>query len=160
MCSNIKKVLLTKKLNQMTKLILFTFFCSLTLHSQNSDYNPDVRPLKYEGFVYLGESSDGEMEYYYKIEKKEELTNDIDVWLKSVEKSKTVKNKNGKLIKKGGNYTVSHSTIHCESNTYSADSYVKYSSKGEIITSGDLNVYNKRIFPETMIEALKLAVCE
>ena len=72
-------------------IILCLFFATIS-YSQNED-----------GFEYIGDSDDG-TQYFVKIEKIN--TDSKDTWLKWIEPTKTVKNKNGKYVKIAGDYTL------------------------------------------------------
>lgn len=130
-------------------IILCLFFATIS-YSQNED-----------GFEYIGDSDDG-TQYFVKIEKIN--TDSKDTWLKWIEPTKTVKNKNGKYVKIAGDYTLMAIKFYCENRIYvSTDCYV-YDSNGNLKSHIDMSnfrdKYEERVIPGSHIESVFEHVCE
>ena len=135
-----------KKISLIISFLLFGNF----IYSQNED-----------GFEYIGDSDDG-TKYFVKIEKMN--FNSKDTWLKWVEPTKTVKNKKGKYIKRGGGHTLIAIKFYCEDRKYeSTDCYV-YDRNGNLKSHIDMSAfrdkYEERVIPGTHIESVFNYVCE
>lgn len=111
-----------------------------------------------DGFTYATTAKDG-TEFYYKIK---DIDNGFstEVWIKSYEKAKKVKNKKGKYITVGGGYTLSLLEIFCYSQTYKIKALVKYNSRGQVVSSDNIgSVISENIVPGSVMESIYNEVC-
>lgn len=93
-------------------------------------------------------------QYYIK-----ELGN-YKAWVKSEQKTKTVKSKKtGKYIKSGGDVLIEYWDCNCSDNKYSIESTAKYNRKGELLYKYDADVYRERAIPGTVAEGIIEIVC-
>ncbi len=122
--------------------LLFTFLIFSNLYSQ-------------EEFRLIGKTQAGG-NYYVKIDKS--LPNNCSIWLK-IEYTKTLKNKKGKkyLVKDG--YQLNYMVFHCDEKLSDNLEYVIYDKNGVVIESGNKLEYGKRIFPQSISEAIYNYVC-
>lgn len=111
-----------------------------------------------EGFTYAF-SSRG-TDYYYKIKRDNSLGLSKQVWVMRIEEPKTIRNKKGKYVKKGGGKILELIEISCSSQEVETKSIVKYNSKGEIIWSKDFPSFPEYIVPGSVMEALYDEICD
>ncbi|MFP5436402.1 MAG: hypothetical protein ACLGH8_01280 [Bacteroidia bacterium] len=138
----------------MKYYLLLLLFTSLS-YSQDSIF--DTSPLVTDEFVYV--STVKNVDFYYKIESSVSEFQIINIWLKTVNKDKPYKGKKGKLIYPKQYYTITYMTIYCGTNTYSQDNYITYNENGDIVSSGNKNIFNNKIFPNTIAENIKNKLC-
>jgi hypothetical protein len=135
------------------KKILLTFFILLNI---NFSFSQDD-----DGFIFYGIGS-GKTEYYYNIEKSHttaSFNKIMDVWIKSVNPIKTVKNKNGKYIKTGGEKTLRLIEIVCDESTYNIKYVIQYDKNDNMIfEDNDLQI-DMQFIPGTVYSELKKAIC-
>lgn len=133
----------------MKKIIL----SSLLLLVSFSSFSQDA-----EGYTEVATSKDGDIFSVY-IEKTE--GDRTEFWLKTTAPIKTIKGKNGKTIKKGGEKVLWFVIMDCPDKTYSTSNYVFYDSFGKSKDgSVVLNEYNKRVVPGTVMNIVYDYVCK
>ena len=107
---------------------------------------------------YLGDTNDGEG-IYIKLEQDNSYSK--KAWVKFVKPITSKKNKQGKLIKVGGGYTIGLWTVDCDDKVYSINSRLTYNSKGIVISEGES--YNdperENIIPDTVGEFIFKNIC-
>lgn len=108
-------------------------------------------------FTLVGTTNDGE-EYYALVQK----TNDYstELWLKKIEPIKTIKNKSGKLIKVGGGYNLTYTTIKCGDFTYDLGESITYYKNGNVKNTIDIDSYDNKVVPGSIMSAVFKYVCE
>lgn len=115
-----------------------------------------------ERFEYVTSSKDGK-DYYTKIVKKdsEYEYSPLKVWVKSINKTKTFKNKNGKLVTTGGEYTLALMEISCRLKTYIVKQLVTYNKAGNItdFVNNYSSTVSKEIVPDSIMEKIFYSVC-
>lgn len=124
-------------------LLLFLLFFSST-YSQSDE------------FTFIGSTNDGD-EYYVLIQKTNSYSTEL--WLKKSIPIKTIKNKSGKLIKIGGGYELTYITIKCDDITYNIGEYINYYKNGNIKSSGNIDSYDNKVVPGTIISSVFKYVC-
>lgn len=126
-----------------------------------------MKSYSQDGFRYLGASTDG-TEYYYKIKNQADLSfgygrgkiSSAEVWVKNTEKTRRVKNKQGKYVTVGGGYTLSLFKFSCSEQTYTIDDMIKYNSKGNVVSSNKMvSILPSHIPPGSVVESLYQRVC-
>lgn len=108
-----------------------------------------------EEFKLIGKTQTGG-NYYVKIDKS--LPNECSIWLK-IEYTKSLKNKKGKNYVAKDGYQLNYIVFHCEEKTTDNLEYVIYDKNDVVIESGNKLEYGKKIFPETISEAIYNYVC-
>lgn len=118
-----------------------------------------------EGFTYYGTSSRG-TDYYYKI-KSDKSSDDLglskwskEVWIMSIDKPRTIKNKKGKYVKTGGGKILDLIDMYCSSQKYQIKSSIEYNSKGKVIWSKDFPSFPEYIVPGSVMETLYDEICD
>lgn len=97
------------------------FILSLLLSSSISFSQND------DEFEYVTSSTSGNLIYVH-FEKDNYGTKEF--WLKITEPSKSIKSKNGKIIKSGGGYTLEYCKMNCTDKDYSISDLVRYDKNG------------------------------
>jgi hypothetical protein len=136
------------------KKILLTFFILLNFNFSFSQED--------DGFIYYGTGS-GNTEYYYNIEKSQILSYNnkiMDVWIKSVNPIKTVKNKNGKYIKTGGEQTLRLIEFVCDNSTYNIKFVIQYDKNDKVIFEDNDLQFDMQFIPGTVYNELKKTICK
>ena len=107
---------------------------------------------------YIGDTNNGEG-IYLKIEQDNSYSK--KAWVKFVKPITSKKNKQGKLIKVGGGYTIGLWTVDCDEKVFSINSRLTYNSKGLVISKGES--YNdperENIIPDTVGEFIFKNIC-
>lgn len=122
--------------NKLLILLLLCFFSSI--YSQ-------------EKFKLATELTNG-TKFYIK-----ELGN-YEAWVKTVEKTKNVKGKNGKMVKTGGNSSIEFWKCNCNVKKYSSDSGISYDRNGNV-KSELQEIYDERVLPDTAGETILNIIC-
>jgi hypothetical protein len=115
-----------------------------------------------DGFTFF--QIDGKkVEYYYFIEKSETISYNnkyVKVWIKNVFPLKTVKNKNGKYVKTGGDEIKCLISFICGESTYDMIYGIEYDKNGKV-THENKEEQNGNIFiPGTILYELKKELCK
>ena len=131
----------------MKELLLFFIF---TLFSNYSYSQSD------ENFVYIGSNTENFKHYVYK-EKVNSLS--IDAWIKTIEPTKTVKNKKGKYVKTGGRYSLTFVSMNCSTREYDITQEVTYNIDGKVISSNDFPKYGKKVIPGSIMTSVCDYLC-
>ena len=107
---------------------------------------------------YIGDTNNSEG-IYLKIEQDNSYSK--KAWVKFVKPITSKKNKQGKLIKVGGGYTIGLWTVDCDEKVFSINSRLTYNSKGLVISKGES--YNdperENIIPDTVGEFIFKNIC-
>ena len=107
---------------------------------------------------YIGDTNNSEG-IYLKIEQDHSYSK--KAWVKFVKPITSKKNKQGKLIKVGGGYTIGLWTVDCDEKVFSINSRLTYNSKGLVISKGES--YNdperENIIPDTVGEFIFKNIC-
>lgn len=122
--------------------LLFTILTISSLYSQ-------------EEFKLIGKTQTGG-NYYVKIDKS--LPNECSIWLK-IEYTKSLKNKKGKKYEAKDGYQLNYMVFYCEEKITDNLEYAIYDKNNVVIESGNKLEYGKKIFPETISEAIYNYVC-
>ena len=132
----------------MKKIILAItlMISSLTFAQEETDW------------TYLGDTNDGES-IYLKLEQDNSYSK--KAWVKFVKPITSKKNKQGKLIKVGGGYTIGLWTVDCDDKVYSINSRLTYNSKGTVISQGEsfYDPERENIIPDTVGEFIFKNIC-
>lgn len=127
------------------KLFLFfsLIFISTSVYSQDDQ------------FIHVTTANDGS-KVFVKYEGK--VYDSKQFWLKMNNPSKTIKNKNGKLIKSGGGYLMRFFELNCSTKTYSASDGVEYNNSGKVVKKL-YDIYNDRVIPGSVMDGVYEYVC-
>lgn len=134
----------------MKKLFIIFILSFLPIHS-----------FSQEDFKYATSSKDG-TDYYIKIVEKDSEYGllPLKVWVKNTNKTKTFKNKKGKLVTTGGGYTLVLMEISCRSKTYIIKQSVTYNNAGNVTESDDnYSPISKEIVPGSVMEGIFDSAC-
>ncbi len=127
-------------------------FSSLLLLVSFSSFSQDE-----DGYVEVASSKNGDVFSVY-IEKSE--GDNKEFWIKTYTPIKSVKGKNGKIIKTGGEKVVWFVNMDCSERTYSTSDFVLYDKYGNSKNgSVTLNDYGKRVVPGTVVSVICDYVC-
>jgi hypothetical protein len=142
-------------------------FYGLNLKVENRDWtkieiNEDVDYTKVDistqdEFVYIGMDAE-KTKVYVKKEKTE--GNETEIWVKSVKPIKKIKNKKGKILTIGGNYTLIFMNFNCENKEYNTTFTYEYSSSGKLIRH--MNIYDgyNKVVPGTLGASIYEYLCQ
>lgn len=111
-----------------------------------------------EGFEYATTSRDG-TEYFIKTvdDSQEDYTK---IWMKNYNKTKTIKNKKGKIVQTGGGYTLALLELSCDLKTYAILRVLEYNKNGTVISSNEaFSPTHKEIIPDSVISGVFNSVC-
>ncbi|POS00663.1 hypothetical protein Q361_1332 [Flavobacterium croceum DSM 17960] len=109
-------------------------------------------------FQYVTSSKSGN-EVYIHFEKDNYGTKEF--WLKMTEPIKTTKNKNGKIIKTGGGYSLEYITMDCSEKEYGSSNAVKYDRNGNPTQRPDYyDTHGEKIIPGSVMSAVHKYICE
>ena len=127
-------------------LIICLLICTLTYSQEDSSWK------------YLGDSTDGS-EIFMKLE--DDSSNYKEAWIKTKKPFSSKKNKQGKIVKTGGGYTMGFWKVNCSEKTYSITNRITYNSKGNAISEGEeyYDPRDERVIPDTVGEAIFSNIC-
>ena len=112
-----------------------------------------------DGFEYATTSKDG-TDYYVKIVDDGSYGFGVKAWVKHTNKTKSFKNKKGKMVTTGGGYTLTLMEFSCNSKSYVVKQSVTYNKAGNVTSSDDMfSPISKEIVPGTVMEGIFDAVC-
>ena len=109
-----------------------------------------------EEFIYSTSDVQGS-KYYIYIENKE--SGNDKVWIKRLDPEKTIKNKNGKIIKIGGGSTLNFVKINCSDKEYDQIEKIVYSKSGGVISSNDYHSFGNKVIPGSVMSGIFNSVC-
>jgi hypothetical protein len=109
-----------------------------------------------DGFEYVGTATDG-AKYSVLVQKANSYS--TEVWVKSTNPLKTVKNSKGKFVKVGGGYTLTYLTANCEEREYNTEQRVVYNYKGEVTKTDKFGSYGDKGVPRSVMAAIFLHIC-
>ncbi|RZJ33826.1 MAG: hypothetical protein EOO51_12365 [Flavobacterium sp.] len=109
-----------------------------------------------EDFSLASIGTDG-TEYYVFIEKSNYSTKDI--WVKYTENVRSIKNKKGKMVKIGGEKTMSFMTINCSEREYDLIQTTVYSRDGTFLKQREIRDYGNKIVPGSVMAGICDYVC-
>lgn len=128
-------------------------FSSLLLLVSFSSFSQDA-----EGYTEVATGKDGDVFSVY-IQKSE--GDNKEFWIKTATPIKTIKGKNGKTIKTGGEKVVWFMKMDCSERSYSTSDFVIFDKYGNSKNgSVTLNEYNKRVVPGTVVSIVCDYVCK
>lgn len=133
------------------KKLLFTLFMLIVSTKSFSQSNDE--------YQYVTLSSDGST-YYVHLELCTQDTKKF--WLKIISPNKTSKSKSGKIIKKGGDFTVKYLSVDCSFKEYTIYEESNFDKNGNLISSEQFSSYDRyseRIMPGTVMSAIYKYVC-
>ena len=142
-CKILTLKLIQMKINYFTFILFFIFL--------NTSF------AQTDEFTLVGSTNDGE-EYYVLIQKTSDYATEI--WVKKMEPIKTIKNKSGKLIKVGGGYNLTYTTIKCGDFTYDLGESITYYKNGNVKNNLDIDTYDIKVVPGSIMSAVFKYVCE
>lgn len=131
---------------KITVLTLFIFFLFNTFAYSQTD----------EDFISVATAKDG-TEYYVYIEKAEYSTKSI--WVKHTTPLKSFKNKKGKMVKSGGEKTLSFMTVDCAEREYTIQQSFLYNRNGDLKQEQDIPSYGNKVVPGSIMSAIYNFVC-
>ena len=109
-----------------------------------------------EGFEYVGTATDGSR-YSVLVEKDNSYS--TEVWVKSTNPLKTIKNSKGKFVKVGGGHTLTYMTANCEEREFNTEQRVVYNSKGEVTKTDKMGSFGNKVVPGSIMAAIFLHIC-
>lgn len=131
-----------------TKLfITFIFFLITNYSFSQSD----------EDFQLASVATDG-TEYYVYVEKTA-YDGTKEIWVRSTKAIKSIKNKKGKIVKTGGEKTLTFMKIDCTEREYDVIEIVIYNRQGNVISQDQDYDSSKKIVPGSVMSGIYDFVC-